>query len=231
MGVSDLATVCIWVGWVLLVVFLLAIIVLLMPVALAVDCKPGLTQIRLQLLFFRIDLSRLIPKGEDSEKSHPQREGGQSRQSEDEKSRQEQEKRKKWVQRKKAAAFIRKLPQLLEAAGAFLRAVFRVLSFRKLRFFIPIHGEDAAQTARDVGAAYAVAAGLDAALRSFLQLHWDKAVFYPDYSNDAQDQLEISGKVVGQLLPLLIAVIALLLQLEKEGLLPVNRKKSSKEGK
>ena len=64
-----------------------------------------------------------------------------------------------------------KVQGILSAAGAFMRRVFRALHFTGIVFILPIHRDDAAQTAAAYGRAQAwVGESCPAALQNFLNL-------------------------------------------------------------
>ena len=111
------------------------------------------------------------------------------------------------------------LPSVLDMAGAFVGAVLRSLRFTRLEVIVPVSGGAPDEVARKVGKTnawlYAIAAPLENALR----LKWKQVRIYPDYDGVQQEQLLLACCIRGQLLPLVIAALHLLVRLKKENIL------------
>ncbi len=111
------------------------------------------------------------------------------------------------------------LPALLDMAGSFLRAVLRSLRFHHLVIVVPVSGGAPDKVARNVGKANAWFYAIASALESGLRLAWQQVNIFPDYDGTQKDALLLEVTVTGQLLPIVIAAVWLLLGLRREKIL------------
>ena len=111
------------------------------------------------------------------------------------------------------------LPSVLDMAGAFVGAVLRSLRFTRLEAVVPVSGGAPDAVARKVGKANAWFYAIAAPLENVLHLKWKQVRIFPDYNEEYQHQLVLAGCIRGQLLPVVIAALHLLIQLKKEKIL------------
>ncbi len=111
------------------------------------------------------------------------------------------------------------LPELLGMAGNFFGTVLRSLRFSHLRIIVPVSGGEPDAVARRVGKANAWFYAIVSPLENALHLRWEQVRVFPDYKEEHADALELAGCVRGQLLPVAIAAVRLLIGLKKENIL------------
>jgi hypothetical protein len=111
------------------------------------------------------------------------------------------------------------LPAVLDMAGTFLGAVLRSLRFTRLEAVVPVSGGAPDAVARKVGKANAWFYAIAAPLENVLHLKWKQVRIFPDYKEEYPDSLLLAGCIRGQLLPVVIAVLHLLIRLKKENIL------------
>ena len=144
--------------WVVLGLLALLAVLLIVPAAVAVEYKQGEFTARLKLL--GIFSFRLYPMKEKADrkkkKTQPRPESAPKEQPA--------------KPEPKLHMTFEKVQGILSAAGAFMRRVFRALHFTGIIFILPIHRDDAAQTAVAYGRAQAWVGGAAAALQNFFNL-------------------------------------------------------------
>ena len=111
------------------------------------------------------------------------------------------------------------LPAVLHMAGRFVGAVLRSLHFDHLEVVVPVSGGEPDEVARRVGKANAWFYAIVSPLENVLHLRWRRVHVFPDYKEECKKQLLLAGCVRGQLLPVAIAALHLLVSLKKEKIL------------
>ena len=111
------------------------------------------------------------------------------------------------------------LPAVLDMAGRFLGAVLRSLRFIRLTAVVPVSGGEPDAVARKVGKANAWFYSIVSPLENALHLQWKQVRIFPDYKDEHSGELLLAGCVRGQLLPVAIAALHLFCGLKKEKIL------------
>lgn len=242
-----IGTVLLWLLWILLgllgLILAVLLIALLLPVRVWLRYDAAGFAVRLQILFFRL---QLLPQKEKlpqkpaaetgSEKSQgkavvaPQKEPPQASA---QKTAAEEKTAAGGKKREQAAApaaakkhsnpmvrrILENLPSVLDMAGAFLGAVLRSLRFIHLEVIVPVSGGAPDEVARKVGKTNAWFYAIVSQLENALHLKWKQVRIFPDYNAEYEEQLVLAGCVRGQLLPVVIAALHLLFRLKKEKIL------------
>lgn len=192
--------------WIIVGFFALLLLLLLVPVALYVDYQKKAVTLKVRVLFIKV---RVFPaKEKDPEKEKRKAE------------------RKKAKEAKRAAKTTKKQPaqqqpeekpkrtleqtlelvrRLVSAASPAAKFVFGRLRVRDVELVLPVHGEDAAQTALNFGRLQAVLYGIYAALQNFANITYRRLNLIPDYMNQYGDDLIFSCKIMASPVIMLIA--------------------------
>lgn len=109
---------------------------------------------------------------------------------------------------------------LAATAGGFVRRVLAGLTLHSVQAYLPVHGENPAETAVAVGAVWAALGASIATLGNFVKLRPGRIQVEPDYKDEHQGQASFSCKITGQLIIMVIAGIWALRRLQEEHLLP-----------
>ena len=112
-----------------------------------------------------------------------------------------------------------KVQGILSAAGAFMRRVFRALHFTGIIFILPIHRDDAAQTAAAYGRAQAWVGGAAAALQNFLNLSFRQVRILADFTGEITAGPYFSCKIGASPIIMITAALYALVQLKNEHVL------------
>ena len=112
-----------------------------------------------------------------------------------------------------------KVQGILSAAGAFMRRVFRALHFTGIIFILPIHRDDAAQTAVAYGRAQAWVGGAAAALQNFFNLSFRQVRILADFTGEITAGPYFSCKIGASPIIMITAALYALVQLKNEHVL------------
>jgi len=192
-------------GWILLGLLALLLIVLIMPVCVSMELREGTLSVWVRL--FRVFKLKLLPlkktaapkqekekepkpaapaakeeKPPEEAPAPPPKEDAAPKPKPAEAPKTEAEASKK----KKFAITFDFIMEVLSAAGVLMRRVFRALHFRKIILVLPIHKDDAAQTALACGQVQAALSAGIAALENFLDLRFDGVRILPDFTDEIQ---------------------------------------------
>ncbi|MBQ8610973.1 MAG: hypothetical protein IJ412_04605 [Oscillospiraceae bacterium] len=231
-----------WVLWIVLGLLGLVLVVLLLALLLPVRVwlrydKAGFA-VKLQILFFRLQLlpekkkaarkeqterkisvqkpTNIEPKP-DTGKKKPEAAGSGS------KSKPERPKNAAKTaadgQQPMVRRILESLPAVLDMAGCFLGAVLRSLRFTHLTVVMPVSGGEPDAVARKVGKANAWFYGIVSPLGNALHLKWKQVRIFPDYQDEHGEELLLAACVRGQLMPVAIAALHLFCSLKKENIL------------
>lgn len=193
--------------WTLLGLLALLAVLLIVPVVVAVEYKQGDFTARLKVLgVFSFRLYPMKEKPEKKKKQPPPQ---------PEKAVQEPPKKPE----PKFRLTFEKVEGILSTAGAFMRRVFRALHFTGIIFILPIHREDAAQTAVAYGRAQAWVGGAVAALQNFLNLRFKQVRVLADFTGEITAGPYFSCKVGASPIIMIIAALYALVQLKNEHVL------------
>lgn len=161
-------------GWTLLTLLALLVLALVLPVRAELEYREGACSVRVR--FFGVPL-RVYPFSERFKRRKPkpkrpkQPANGAASAS---------QKKKKKLPRLKAED----LQNLLGAAGAFMRRMYRMIHITDVILILPVHREDAAQTALACGRAEAWLAGMAALAQNYFELRIVQLRVLPDFTNE-----------------------------------------------
>lgn len=108
---------------------------------------------------------------------------------------------------------------LAGGAGHFLRAVLGALRITQIRLYLPVHGEDAAQTAIRYGKMQAWLHGALGVLNNVFRLEFQECRLDPDYTGKLAGSEYFSCKISARLIIIGIAAMRLLWLLLEEDIL------------
>ena len=193
--------------WVVLGLLALLAVLLILPAAVAVEYKQGEFTARLKLLgIFSFHLYPMKEKADrKKKKTPPQPESAPKEQPA--------------KPEPKLHMTFEKVQGILSAAGAFMRRVFRALHFTGIVFILPIHRDDAAQTAVAYGRAQAWVGGAAAALQNFLNLSFRQVRILADFTGEITAGPYFSCKIGASPIIMITAALYALVQLKNEHVL------------
>ncbi|MDL2295022.1 DUF2953 domain-containing protein, partial [Ruminococcaceae bacterium OttesenSCG-928-D13] len=174
---------------------LLALFALVMAVPASVKVKYGGGQfsVWVRVLFIRL---RVFPMGPWLQKrlagsqSKPEKKPKKDK-AEDRDTEAEQEKKKRTPQQ--TAALIKRLAR---AGAAAMKAFFRHLRIRGVSVVLPVHAEDASDTAVRCGQAQTAIGTARGVLANWLNIKYKKLVVIPDFTGQYKDELCFACKFV-----------------------------------
>lgn len=185
-------------GWTLLALLGILALLLLVPVRLTVEVKYDKLTVKGKVLFLSFQLypwkwkkrreaAEDTPQPQETEKqAQPQ---GQP----------PQEATEAPPQGKQAAASkitLSAVAEMVRTAGWLMKIVFRVLRFTDIRLLLPIHREDAAETAIAYGQTQAYLGTALGALQNFLNLKFSKLELVPDFTGSHKYRRYFYCKIV-----------------------------------
>lgn len=191
--------------WILLGLLALVALLLVVPLVAAVEYREGAVTVRVQILgVLRIRVYPLRPKKEKPAGT-PQPAPPPAQQPAEPKH--------------KFHLTLEKLQSILSAAGAFMRRVFAALRIRQIILIVPVHRDDAAQTAIACGQTQAWLGGGIAALRNFLDMRVTQIRVLPDFTGEIKAGTYFSCKIGASPIIIIIAALYALIQLKNDHVL------------
>ena len=222
-------------GWTLLVLLVLAILAVVLPAKVLVDWRDGEWTLRARVLFltFRLYPRRARtkrgtdappppaeqppekqPEQAEEKNGEPEKRQEQENQPESE-TKQEPEKKQepdgarngKKHRKKRRRMPWGKIVQSVRTASGFIRRVLRFVRVDDIELCLPVHEEDAAQTAIQYGRIQAGLGTLVAVLRNVVRLDFKKVNIFADFDGVCEKQAAFSCKIGAP--PVIIAVAAI----------------------
>lgn len=193
-------------GWLLLGLAAALLLLLFLPVCVTAEYREGALSVRLRLLgVLRLSLD---PFAEKAPKKKPDKKKRAAARGRKKKAADEPQ-----TKPKKAPPSVEELLDLLSAAGVLTRRSLRALHIRGVILILPIHREDAAETAVACGKTQAWLNGVLAALRNFLDIRVVQVRTLPDYTNEITAGPYFTGSVSALPVMFLVAGVCALAQL------------------
>lgn len=186
------------VKWILLGFLLLLILLLLQKVTVEFTYADDDILIKLKYLFFRMVL---FPAPEKKEKKKRKKE----------KAKPEEKKPKPEEQKKTLSETISTGIDFLKPLPNTLRRLKEKLTVEKLKIYIRVAGEDAAETGIEYGRTCGIVFGALATLRNILQIHVKAIKIEPDFVN-YKSEIQISGQLRIRVYAALICGIGYLIE-------------------
>lgn len=167
-------------GWVLLALLGLLVLALLAPVRAVVEYREGALSVKARVLGIPL---RVYPRpGQSAARSL--------------RARKKKTARAKPKPKRKGFSFaLEDLQNLLGAAGVLMRRAFRAIHISQVIVILPIHRDDAAQTALACGRAEAWLGGMAALARNFFDVQIVQLRVLPDYTNEIAAGVYGYGKI------------------------------------
>lgn len=201
-----LRTILAAVGWALLALLAVLLLLLLTPVRVEAELKYDKPFVRVKVLCFSF---RLWPLKEKKEKPAPQHLAGQEPAGQEpaappqkadgpaeKESREAPKPPAGKAKPKKKGLGLAELTELVSTAGWLMKIVFKVIKFRDIKVVLPIHREDAAETAIAFGRTQAYLGTALGALQNFLDLQFKQVELIPDFTGSYKYRRYLSCKIV-----------------------------------
>lgn len=205
------------VGWILLALLLVMILAVALPAKVLVDWRGGKWTLKARVLFLtfrlyprhrrkRAEEAHSTPAGapegtaEKPAAESPQPGTAETAADGGKKTGETQTRRKRRIPWNKIAHSIR-------TAGGFVRRVLRFVHVDDIELCLPVHEEDAAQTAIQYGRIQASLGALIAALRNVVRLDFKKVNIFADFDGVCEKQTAFSCKIGAP--PVIIAIAAI----------------------
>lgn len=176
-------------SWAALALLALAAALLVLPVRIEVQVKYDAPTVRLQVLCFSFRLWPAGGKGKgqqekDGPAEQPPEQGAvQSASEQTDNTPQEGPAGREEPRRKKRRGVkLSDLTRIVTTAGGLMRLVFRVIRIREVKLVLPVHSEDAAQTAIQYGQVQAALGGVFGTLQNFLDIRLKQVDIIPDFA-------------------------------------------------
>lgn len=191
-------------GWTLLALLVLLVLALVLPVRAQIEYREGALSVQARVFGLSF---RLYPSPESPKKRKPKKKKPKKR----EKAAQSPGKKKK--------AFglgFEDIGNILGAAGTLIRRMYRMIHIRDVILIVPIHREDAAQTALACGRAEAWLSGMAALLQNYFDLRIVQVRVLPDFTNEITAGVYLSCAVGTRPIAILAAVIHALIYMLRQ---------------
>lgn len=206
-------------GWVLLALLAVLLLLLFTPVRVEVEVKYDKPFVRVKVLCFSFRLWPLKEKKEKPAPEHlakdepaapPQQEDGPAAGEGDGPAKPPADKAKA----RKKGLRLSDLTELVSTAGWLMKIVFRVIKFRDIKVVLPVHREDAAETAIAFGRTQAYLGTALGALQNFLDLQFKQVDIIPDFTGSSKYRRYFSCKIVATPFIMVAAAVYAFLRLK-----------------
>ncbi|MDD3429981.1 MAG: DUF2953 domain-containing protein [Oscillospiraceae bacterium] len=193
-----------WLGIILLCLLAVLILLLIFPVWVHVEYNCGKFMVKLQVLFLRFKLYPAKSKTVKQLEKDAEKEAKKAAKKAEADAEKGQEPATPKPKRKITPDVIL---DIVETAGWAMKKLFKALKIRNIIFIMPVHGEDAADTAEKYGKMNAYMGGTVAALQNFLNMKFTGLKLIPDFTDEFKDKSYISCKV--GILPIVIIAVCI----------------------
>lgn len=190
-------------GWTLLCMLALILLALVLPVRAAIEYREGALSVQIRCLGLRFRAYSL---------SERWKKRGLSKRAPKERKKRRAEGGKK----NKPSLEWADLQGLLGMAGTFTRRALRAIHITDIILIVPVHRDDAAQTALACGKTEAWLGGAAALLQNFMELRWIELRVLPDFTDEIKAGVYLSCKVGARPIAFLIAGVHALAYLVKK---------------
>ena len=171
-------------GWILLALLALLLLALVLPVCAQIEYREG--SLSVQARVFGLPF-KIYPFAQNGKTRRPKKK-------KPEKTAQNPKSPKK--KKKKAPGMgFEDIANLLGAAGTFVRRMYRMIHITDVILIVPIHGEDAAQTALACGKTEAWLSSMAALLQNYFDLRIVQIRVLPDFTNEITAGIYLSCAV------------------------------------
>lgn len=179
------------IGWALLGILALILLVLLAPAAASVRFEHGQLSVKVRVLF----IQKTIFPQDENKKVKPKKE--KKKKKKKDKPEEEQAKEPKEEKKKKTVSdYIALAKRLLASGKDALKPVLHNLRIIDTRLVLPVHAEEAADTALKFGRAQTAIGTARALLDGRLDVRFKQLEVIPDFTGQRQDELFFACKIV-----------------------------------
>lgn len=201
-------------GWTLLTLLALLLLALVLPVRAEIEYREGALTVQARVFGLAF---KIYPFAQSGKTRRPKKKKPK-------KAEQAPKSRKK--KKKKAPGMgLEDLGNLLGAAGAFVRRMYRMIHITDVILIVPIHRDDAAQTALACGRAEAWLSSAAALLQNYFDLRIVQVRVLPDFTNEITAGIYLSCAVGVRPIALVAAGIHALIYLVRQMPLSALKKK------
>ena len=200
-------------GWTLLALLALLVLALVLPVRAQIEYREGALSVRAQVfgLSFRVYPFPESPKKQKPKQKKPRK--------------QEQAAQSPKKKKKTPGLGFEDIGNILGAAGTLMQRMYRMIHIKDVILIMPIHREDAAQTALACGRAEAWLSGITALLQNYFDLRIVQVRVLPDFTNEITAGIYLSCAIGTRPIAVVAAGIHALIYLLRQILSPVRKQK------
>lgn len=191
--------------WLLCIVAVLLLLLLFLPVWVMVGLRYDQLTIRVRVLFLTFTVFPMKEKPEKEKEPAPQ---------------QEQKKEEPRSPGKRFELSFSKIVQLVGDAVGIFKWILGALKVRNISITLPLHGQDAADTALFYGKFSAGFYSGIAVLRNAIDLQFDSIELIPDFAGENKYRRSFYCKIGATPFIMLVIAVKALRMLQKDGLLP-----------
>lgn len=195
-------------GWTLLALLALLVLALVLPVRAQIEYREDALFVRVQVFGLSFPGYPLPEKLKPKKKKRKKKAAQSSK------------------KKKKAPGLgFEDIGNILGAAGTLIRRMYRMIHIRDVILIVPIHREDAAQTALSCGRAEAWLSGMAALLQNYFDLRIVQVRVLPDFTNEITAGVYLSCAIGTRLIAVVAACIHALIYLVRQILFPPEKQK------
>lgn len=176
------------IGWFFLGLACLLVLLLVLPVTITARLEHGDFTVKVRVFFIRLTVFPLKPrKPRKPKKEKAKKPGPDTDEAEEEK----EPKKKRTLG--EMVTFVKRLAQ---AGIAAMKVFFRHLRIRNVSIVLPVHAEEAGDTAIRCGQLHALLGTARAVLDSHLHVSWRRLQLIPDFAGQHKDDMLLSAQLV-----------------------------------
>lgn len=179
--------------WVLLALFVLLLLALALPMAVYVDYTNREFTLKVRVLFVKLKAWPLKPPSPEKEQRRKEKQAKKQARKKKKSPQGEAPQKKERRTLGQNIAFVQRLVASLTPAA---KLVCRHLHVRDVALVLPVHGEDAGETALDFGRMQGLVFGTYATLQNVFPITCRQLVLIPDFMDEHRDKLTFSCKIV-----------------------------------
>ncbi|MGD9559086.1 MAG: DUF2953 domain-containing protein [Oscillospiraceae bacterium] len=176
------------IGWFFLGLLLLFVLLFVLPVTVSVRFGGGDFVVKLRVFFVWITVFPMRPRKPKKAAKKPKKQ-----KAEDDEDEENTGKEKKKRTLSQTVALVKRL---VNAGLAALKAFFRHLRIRQVQIVLPVHAEDAGDTAIRCGQMQMAIGAARGVLNNWLNLRFKRIEIIPDFAGQRKDELFLAGKLV-----------------------------------
>ncbi len=196
------------IGYILLFLLFIIILLLAMPVRLITIYENEKFTTKAQVLFLTFKIYPMTKK-QKKEVKKAEKQG-------EEQAEKEVKKAKKKLN---ISLFAEDIVEIVQTAGSVINKIIKSMTFKNVSLVLPVHKDDAAQTAIAYGNMNAYISGAIATLHNYLQLNIKKVNIICDYDNTFEKDTYFYCKIGATPIIILIVAVYAVIRLKKNNVL------------